>query len=117
MMSMHDAIKMLERMHQHELTMLAFAEFRKCHNIAGPYREKAEALQVAIAVLETLNAYKAEAVEVLKALRICRARPMDCDSCPYQDGSISVCAEQMADDIEELLVAAYAEGGENDEQS
>lgn len=117
MMNMRDAIKRLGPVYQHELSMSAFAESKGCDNIAGRYRERAEALQTAIAVLKMLSLYKAKADNVMGALRICRANPRDCGSCPYQDGTITVCADRMDDDIEELLVAAYAEGGDSDEQS
>ena len=117
MMNMRDAIKRLGPVYQHELSMSAFAESKGFGNIAGQYREKAEALQLAKAALKTLSLYKAKADNVMGALHICRANPRDCGSCPYQDGTITVCAERMDDDIEELLAAAYLQGGGDDEQS
>ena len=66
--------------------------------------------------LEELERNKAKAEKILEAFRCCRPCPMDCGSCPYQGDSFPSCAKRMDDDIEELLVAAYAEGGESNEQ-
>ena len=84
------------------------------------YRKKAEALQAAISALEELEELernKAKARKTLTALRRCHDYPELCDGCPYRDATITACGEQLDYDIEELLAAAYEEGGENDEQS
>lgn len=110
-MDMRDAIKMLGDMYQHELSMSVFAESKERGNIADMYYKKAKALQTAISVLETLNAYKAKAGKILAALRRCHDYAGRCDSCPYRDDTITACVEQMDRDIEKLLVAAYEEWG------
>ena len=116
MMRMHDAAETLRDMHQHELGMQTLAEFKGYDKVAGQYCEKAEALQTGISALEGLERNKAKAEKILEAFRCCRPCPMDCGSCPYQGDSFPSCAKRMDDDIEELLVAAYAEGGESNEQ-
>lgn len=116
MMKRPDAIAVLLGMHQLNLRMLELAEFKKCHTVAGPYRKKAEALQTAISALEELRRNRDKARKVLTALRLYRTDPPGCSSCPYQGDSFPACTKRMSDDVEELLVAAYLEGGENDEQ-
>ena len=106
-----DAIAVLQGMHKKEFSLQTFAESNGNYTAEWYHSERAEALQTAIAVLKMLSLYKAKADNVMGALRICRANPRDCGSCPYQDGTITVCADRMDDNIEELLVAAYAEGG------
>ena len=120
MMERPDAIAVLEGMHHLNLKMLDFEEFRRCRTAAGQYRKKAEALQAAISALEDLEELdrnKAKARKTLTALRRCHDYPELCDGCPYRDATITACGEQLDYDIEELLAAAYEEGGENDEQS
>lgn len=117
MMRMHDAAETLRDMHQHELGMQTLAEFKGYDKVAGQYREKAEALQTGISALEGLERNKAKARKTLTALRRCHDYPELCDGCPYRDATITACGEQLDYDIEELLAAAYEEGGENDEQS
>lgn len=119
-MDMRDAIKTLGDMYQHELSMSVFAESQERGNIADMYYKKAKALQLAISALEELEELernKAKARKTLTALRRCHDYPELCDGCPYRDATITACGEQLDYDIEELLAAAYEEGGENDEQS
>ena len=113
MMERLDAIAVLEEMHQHEFGMQTLAESKGYDNIAGQYREKAESLQLAISVLEELGRNRDKARKVLTALRRCHNYPELCDGCPYRDATITACGEQLDHDIEELLVAAYLEGGED----
>ena len=115
MMKMLDVIRRLESLEEY-LSEDIPTEARHDDEETAEYRKDVEALSAAIDVLELLNRYKAEADKALRALRFCRTDPMDCGSCPYQDGTITVCADRMDDNIEELLVAAYAEGGESDDE-
>ena len=114
MMERPDAIAVLEGMHHLNLKMLDFEEFRRCRTAAGQYRKKAIS---ALEELEELERNKAKARKTLTALRRCHDYPELCDGCPYRDATITACGEQLDYDIEELLAAAYEEGGENDEQS
>nr|DAZ06407.1 MAG TPA: hypothetical protein [Caudoviricetes sp.] len=115
MMKMLSVIRRLESLEEY-LSEDIPTEARHDDEETAEYRKDVEALSAAIDVLELLNRYKAEADKALRALRFCRTDPMDCGSCPYQGDSFPACAKQMDDDIEKLLVAAYAEGGESDDE-
>lgn len=110
MMKMLDVIRQLESLEEY-LSEDIPTEARRDDEETAEYRKDVEALRTAIAVLGTLNLYKAEAEKALRALRAFRACPEDCGSCPYQGDSFPVCTKQTDDDIEELLAAAYLEGG------
>lgn len=88
MMERLDAVAVLTGMHHLNLKMLDFEEFRRCSTAARQYREKAEALQTSISVLEELERNRAKARKVLMALRRCRVRPMDCNGCTLE-GALS----------------------------
>ena len=72
MMEMIDAAEALEAMYKHERDMQTFSESKGYDNIAAQYREKAEALRAARAVLEGLEHHRAKAADVARAIRICR---------------------------------------------
>lgn len=117
MMERLDAIAVLQGMHKKEFSLQTFAESNGNYTAEWYHSERAEALQVAIDVLETLERNKAKAGKVLTALRRCYDYPERCYGCPYHDDTNPACGRQMDDDIEELLAVAYEEWGENDEQS
>ena len=120
MMEMIDAAEALEAMYKHERDMQTFSESKGYDNIAAQYCEKAEALRAARAVLEGLERRKAKAEDVIGAMGICYALgPLeDCKACPYSrcDGDYVECGGGLLADIKGLLVEAYLQGGDDDEQ-
>lgn len=118
MMEMIDAAEALEAMYKHERDMQTFSESKGYDNIAAQYREKAEALRAARAVLEGLEHHRAKAADVARAIRICRGEILsdDCGECPYyedcRDGT-----HKLDLDIESLLVEVCLQGGDCDEST
>lgn len=88
--------------------------------VAEIYQHDAEALRAARAVLEGLERRKAKAEDVIGAMGICYALgPLeDCKACPYSrcDGDYVECGGGLLADIKGLLVEAYLQGGDDDEQ-
>lgn len=96
MMERLDAIAVLQGMHKKEFSLQTFAESNGNYTAEWYHSERAEALQVAISILEMLNQNKCKAEDAVKALQICFG---------------------LAQDIERLLTLAYLQGGGDDEQS
>ena len=117
MMEMCDAAEALEAMYKHERDMQTLSESKGYDNIAGQSREKAEALRTAIAVLKGLDANKAKAENVVRAMRICNDLESveDCQKCPYYDGCKNY-GSQLDKDTMDLLTLAYLQGGDGDDQ-
>lgn len=111
-----DAIAVLEGMHQHEFGMQTLAESKGYDNVAGQYREKAEALQLAISVLKTLELNRADAKDAVKSARFCCSliSADECEDCPFFDPGDPYgmdCEFRRDQEVERLLALAYLQGG------
>lgn len=71
MMERLDAIAVLQGMHKKEFSLQTFAESNGNYTAEWYHSERAEALQVAISILEMLNQNKCKAEDAVKALQIC----------------------------------------------
>lgn len=118
MMERLDAIAVLQGMHKKEFSLQTFAESNGNYTAEWYHSERAEALQLAISVLEALERNRAKAADVARAIRICRGEILsdDCGECPYyedcRDGT-----HKLDLDIESLLVEVCLQGGDCDEST
>jgi hypothetical protein len=117
MMERLDAIAVLQGMHKKEFSLQTFAESNGNYTAEWYHSERAEALQVAISILEMLNQNKCKAEDAVKALQICFGPGTweeICPKCSYYDSAIPCSAEDLAlrnQDIARLLTLAYLQGG------
>ena len=99
MMERLDAIAVLQGMHKKEFSLQTFAESNGNYTAEWYHSERAEALQVAISILEMLNQNKCKAEDAVKALQICFGPGTweeICPKCSYYDSAIPCSAEDLA---------------------
>ena len=118
MMERLDAIAVLQGMHKKEFSLQTFAESNGNYTAEWYHSERAEALQLAISVLEALERNRAKAAKIITAERICYAPyPLqDCKKCPYC-GDYGCCQNRSMDkEIVEILTQAYLQGDDDEQE-